>query len=166
MALFNAPIPVEAHAIKTVKAIARIQQKMVELNQMWEQKNYPEFYIIAGINTSNCLVGNIGCTDRISYTALGDGVNVARYVFISITLKRSTIIKKCDQYSSRLKELNTKFKTRIIIGPETYEAVKENFLCRWLSKSRLRGRTQPSKSFHLYVIIAKVFCLTKFSSII
>lgn len=86
MALFNAPIPVEDHAIKAVTAIARIQQKMAELNHMWKEKNYPEFYIIAGINSSNCLVGNIGCTDRISYTALGDGVNVARYVFICITL--------------------------------------------------------------------------------
>jgi hypothetical protein len=71
-----------------------------------------------------------------------------------LLLKEVRSLKKCGQYSSRLKELNTKFKTRIIIGPETYEAVKENFLCRWLSKSRLRGRTQPSKSFHLYVIIA------------
>ena len=45
--------------------------------QTWEAEGKAAFRIRIGLNTDNSLVGNIGSSDRFSYTAIGDGVNVA-----------------------------------------------------------------------------------------
>ena len=78
MALFNAPVPLKNHAMYAVAAARDIVRKMDELHNLWSQKGYPHLSITVGINTANCFVGNIGSRNRVSYTALGDGVNVAR----------------------------------------------------------------------------------------
>jgi len=128
MALFNAPLTVQDHAAKAVSAANAMHAKMSELNERWKCKNYPTLHIIIGINSAKCLVGNIGSHDRVSYTALGDGVNVA----------------------SRLNSLNIRYKTETIIGPETYEAVKLLVACRWLTRVCVKGKR---KALDIYEVL-------------
>ena len=37
----------------------------------------PEFGVRYGLHTGDAIVGNIGATDKINYTAIGDNVNLA-----------------------------------------------------------------------------------------
>jgi adenylate cyclase len=127
MALFNAPLNIENHEMKAVSAAIEMQNKMEHLNAIFAERQYPQLHIRIGINTSTSLVGNIGSSNRVSYTAIGDGVNVA----------------------ARCEALNKRYDTKIIIGPNTFEEVKGFVLCRWLTSVRLKGKLTPSNVYEV-----------------
>lgn len=61
-------------------AAIRIQQGIVELNRAWASEGLEPLTVRIGIHCDSVLVGNIGSVERMSYTVLGDGVNVAAYM--------------------------------------------------------------------------------------
>jgi adenylate cyclase len=64
----------------------------------------------------------MGSQLRYGYTAMGDAVNL----------------------SSRLEGLNKEYRTHIIIGPATFQAVRDaGFLVRELDLIRVKGKLQP-----------------------
>jgi len=69
MAIFNAPIDVEDHENKAVKAAIKIHQDMAEADLGID--------IGVGINTGEAVVGNMGSDTRFDYSAIGDAVNLA-----------------------------------------------------------------------------------------
>jgi adenylate cyclase len=77
MAFWNAPELVERHEMKALDASFEMRKRLEFLNQKWSRLNYPHVSVRIGINTAYSLVGNVGAPERINYTALGDGVNVA-----------------------------------------------------------------------------------------
>ena len=56
-----------------------------ELNEDFAEKGWPEIRIGVGVNTGVVRVGNMGSEYRMSYTAIGDAVNVAQRVESSAT---------------------------------------------------------------------------------
>lgn len=77
MALFGAPSPSE-HAVRdAVRAATLMQGKMMELNRARVQQNQAPIHIGIGLHCGPAVVGNIGSSDRVQYTAIGDTVNVA-----------------------------------------------------------------------------------------
>ncbi len=76
MAIFNAPLPQEDHALRAVRAAWKMRQAMQEYQQQQQQPIQLAFGF--GVNTGEAMVGNIGSKERIqNYTAIGDTVNVA-----------------------------------------------------------------------------------------
>ncbi len=71
-----------------------------------------------GINTGMVLVGNIGSSDRLSYTAIGDSVNIASW----------------------LEAVNKRYGTDILIGEATREAAGDAILVRRLDRIAVYGR--------------------------
>lgn len=74
MALFNAPDDQEDHALLAVRAALLIQQRMGEL----DPQGIDQLHFGIGVNTGEVVVGNIGTSSVLNYTAIGDTVNVAK----------------------------------------------------------------------------------------
>jgi adenylate cyclase len=76
MAIFNAPLQQEDHALRAVRAAWKMRMAVLEY-----QRVNPHGVPIAfgfGVNTDYATVGNIGARERQqNYTAIGDAVNVA-----------------------------------------------------------------------------------------
>ncbi len=76
MAIFNAPLSQEDHALRAVRAAWKIRLAVLE-----HQRTQPQDIPVAfgfGVNTGEAMVGNIGSRERMqNYTAIGDVVNVS-----------------------------------------------------------------------------------------
>ena len=118
MAFWGAPLQCEDHAMRACLGALRAVQKMEALNRRWQSEAKPALRMRIGLNTATVLVGNIGCTNRLSYTVMGDGVNVA----------------------SRLEAKNKEFGTKICISDSVLQEVGDLVITRPLGATRLKGR--------------------------
>lgn len=76
MAIFNAPVGLDDHPFHAVKTAINIRQALPEFHRSLPA----EFRLMVnfGIHTGPAVVGNIGTTDVMNYTAIGDTVNLAQ----------------------------------------------------------------------------------------
>ena len=77
MAFWGAPALLDDHAWRACVAALRIQRGMDALNERWQAEGAKPFRIRIGIHCDAVMVGNIGSKERMSYTVMGDGVNIA-----------------------------------------------------------------------------------------
>jgi len=83
MAFWNAPLDDPHHADHAVSAALSMLASMESLNAELAReaeiagRTHHELRIGIGINTGDCVVGNMGSTRRFDYSALGDAVNLA-----------------------------------------------------------------------------------------
>ena len=75
MAFWGAPLAVENPVHKAVACALKMQARLDELNKKWAREGKPPIQVGYGINTGECIVGNIGSEQRMEYTAIGDMVN-------------------------------------------------------------------------------------------
>jgi adenylate cyclase len=76
MAIFNAPLQQEDHALRAVRAVWKMRLAVLELQRTQPQGSPLAFGF--GVSTGEAMVGNIGSRERMqNYTAIGDVVNVA-----------------------------------------------------------------------------------------
>jgi adenylate cyclase len=81
MAIFGAPVRYPDHARRALQAALEMAEKAKEF-RVWMQQRFrdlelPEFSIGIGLHTGEAIVGNIGSTRRLEFTAIGDTVNAA-----------------------------------------------------------------------------------------
>ncbi|MET0742523.1 MAG: adenylate/guanylate cyclase domain-containing protein [Microvirga sp.] len=125
MAFWNAPLPAEDHPRRAVAAALRMIEAVRELNDVLraeEGQEAPSFAVGVGINTGDCVVGNVGSRWRYDYSVLGDTVNLA----------------------SRLEGLTKEYGVSIILGPGTAEAVRGSYGLLELDRIAVRGRSTQS----------------------
>ena len=133
MAFWGAPNELEDHAWRACVAAVRIQQEMDVMNAEWKKAGLPELKVRIGIHSDAVLVGNIGSIERMSYTVMGDGVNVA----------------------SRLEGLNKNFGTRICISKTVYRESGERLILRPLGDMEVKGRKSTIEVFELQGLIGQ-----------
>jgi adenylate cyclase len=75
MALFGAPMPSPDSAVSAVRAALEMRDRIREFRR--PKPGGAALRVRVGINTGLVVVGNIGSTRRMEYTAIGDAVNVA-----------------------------------------------------------------------------------------
>jgi adenylate cyclase len=99
MALFGAPVKGPDDAERGVRCAMLMQQKTREFNVEREAQGKPAIGVGIGLHTGEAVVGIMGSTKRLEYTAVGDTVNVAsrlcsvakagEIVFSDVTLQRA-----------------------------------------------------------------------------
>jgi adenylate cyclase len=82
VAFWGAPVPMENHAEKAVRASQRIMLKQAELRQKWaSEPGWPDIVhsmqTRIGLNSGVAITGNMGSAKRFNYTMMGDTVNLA-----------------------------------------------------------------------------------------
>ncbi|MBW8322788.1 MAG: adenylate/guanylate cyclase domain-containing protein [Rhizobium sp.] len=125
MAFWNAPLENEAHAHEAVAAgldmLAAIERLNLELEAEARaaDKLFMPLRIGIGINTGECVVGNMGSTRRFDYSALGDAVNLA----------------------SRLEGASKQFGVPVLLGESTAALVADCFPVLELDRITVKGRS-------------------------
>jgi len=76
MAFWNAPLPCENHPDMAVKTAIEILEAADELIQELEEQGLPRIDVGIGVNTGDCIVGNMGSESRFDYSVIGDAVNL------------------------------------------------------------------------------------------
>lgn len=135
MAFWNAPVPQEDHAIRACFAAMEMRDAVAALAPKWAEEGLPGLAVRWGVNTGDVVVGNMGTTDKVNYTVIGDQVNLA----------------------SRLEGVNTEYGTTILIGEGTIEATKEAIEVREVDLIRVKGRETPVR---IYELLARKGSLT------
>ncbi len=77
MAFWGAPLPQTDSALKAVKTGAEIVKRSNELSRQIKDKYGHIIDVGVGITYGPAVVGNIGCSQRMDYTLIGDTVNTA-----------------------------------------------------------------------------------------
>lgn len=131
MAFWNAPLDDPDHALHAVKASIAMQDAIATLNRELEREAAATgrpLHILkmgVGINTGECIVGNMGSTRRFDYSCLGDSVNLA----------------------SRLEGASKNYGVALLLGEETARLVSERYTVVELDRIIVKGRTVPSPVF-------------------
>ena len=77
MAFWNAPLACSNHAEMAVKSAIEIEAKTNELKDVYKKRGLPDINVGTGVNTGDCIVGNMGSESRFDYSVIGDAVNLA-----------------------------------------------------------------------------------------
>jgi adenylate cyclase len=115
-------------AQRAARAALEMRAALAKLNERWAtQPDRAKLKIGVGVNHGEIIVGNIGHPQRMEFTVLGDGVNLA----------------------SRLESATKQFHTDILVG-ETVEALtREKFIYRNVGAIAFKGKTKPIEVFTL-----------------
>jgi len=138
MVVFGAPEKLKNHENQAVKCSLKMKEKLIELNQKWDEDETSRYWknhdiesitMRIGIHTGSVIAGNLGSQEMLQYSTIGDTVNV----------------------SARLEQANKDFNTEISFSHEIYTALtKELYNQSSLSgEITLKGRTAPTKVYSI-----------------
>jgi class 3 adenylate cyclase/HAMP domain-containing protein len=128
MALFGAPVQYEDDPQQAILTGLSMIEALKTFNKNQVRIGKPVFKIGIGLNTGQVVVGNIGSTQKLEYTCIGDTVNLA----------------------SRLEGLTKVYGVPIIISEYTLSESKNNIKTRELDSVRVKGKIQPVKIYEPY----------------
>jgi len=77
MAFWNAPADTAEHTRKACAAALEIAEAAERETRGWHRRGQPRLRTRIGIHRGEAIVGNVGSSDRMNYTALGATVNLA-----------------------------------------------------------------------------------------
>jgi adenylate cyclase len=121
MALFGAPLDDGEHAEHAVQAAIDMVKELRELNKSWAARGMAQLDIGIGINSGDMIAGNIGSSSIMSYTVIGDNVNLG----------------------ARLESLNKDYQTRIIMSDATRSRLTHTYDTRPLGDVTVKGKSRP-----------------------
>jgi adenylate cyclase len=130
MAMWNVPEVQQDHILAACKAALEIQDFVRDFNRQMVARGMPVFETRLGIHSGVALVGHVGDSDHIEYTALGDTVNIA----------------------ARLEGLNKDYGTTILISEVVAEVVKDQCTVRFVDTVAPKGR---KNTIDVYELTAK-----------
>ncbi|QSQ11344.1 CHASE2 domain-containing protein [Myxococcus landrumensis] len=128
--LFGAPMRQDDHAVRACRGALAAKAEVDKLREEFRVKGLPDVYTRIGVNSAVNFVGNFGSEQLFSYTAIGDGMNLA----------------------ARLEGANKAYGSVIMIGPRTYELAREHIEVRELDRVRVAGKTEAVTVYELLAL--------------
>lgn len=128
MAVFGAFVPLEDHAWMAAQTAVEMRHRLSAFNEKRRLDSKQEIKIGIGINSDEVISGNIGSSQRMELTSIGDGVNLG----------------------SRLEGASKQYGCDIVISENTFRLCGEHRIWhRELDYIRVKGKTQPVSIFEL-----------------
>lgn len=127
MAFWGAPTYRDDHVLRACCAGLRAARRMQQLNEGWIAQGRLPLRLRIGLHCAEVLVGNVGSGARLSYTVMGDGVNVA----------------------ARLQGVNKTFGTTICVSDSVVEAIGPDIVTRPIKKVQVKGRKHEFMIYEL-----------------
>ena len=124
VAFWNAPLDQAEHKKLALLAAVDCQVEMARLNETLTQYTIKPAARV-GVNSGPMVVGNMGSKTRLSYTVMGDAVNL----------------------SSRLEGANKFFHSKIMTSEATFGELKDVFDHRYLGSIRVVGKAIPVRVY-------------------
>ena len=121
MAIWNAPKRDLAHALHGCRAALHARALTLRLEQDYAARGWPRLRTRFGIHTGDAVVGNVGSSDRMAYTAIGSMVNLA----------------------SRLEGMNKIYGTQILVSEATRIGAGSGFVFRPVDLVLAKGTQDP-----------------------
>lgn len=125
MAIYNAPLDLENHALRAVQTAWKMKGGAKELSDRIQEKYGKQIAFGIGVNSGYATVGNIGASFRLDYTAIGDTVNTA----------------------ARLE--SNAAPGQILISESTYELVKDFVEAKSLGEIQVKGKHKAVNVYEL-----------------
>ena len=117
MGIWNAPVEHDDHVLQACEAVLRCIEVNQALNEEFEREGWPAYNTRFGLHVGDTMIGNIGSSDRMNYTALGATVNLA----------------------SRLETLNKDYGTRVLVSQAVKDAAEVRFAFRSVATIKPKG---------------------------
>ena len=121
IAFWGAPLDQPDHAKLACFATLDMQKRLMEMRKQFREEERPQLFVRMGINSGPIVVGNMGSSQRMDYTIMGDAVNLA----------------------ARLEGANKFYKTYTMISEFTYAQAGEFLDSRPTDIIRVVGRKTP-----------------------
>jgi adenylate cyclase len=127
MAFWNAPDDDLDHAVHACEAVLACVKRNSELNEQFRSAGWPAYGTRFGLHAGDAVVGNVGSSDRMNYTALGATVNLA----------------------ARLEGLNKNYGTQVLVSAAVKERVEGHFAFRSIDEIKPKGFAEAVRVFEL-----------------
>lgn len=127
MAVFGSPLPLDDHEWMAVKTAVEMRRRLAIFNTKRAARNQQTINIGIGINSDTVISGNIGCSKRMEFTAIGDGVNLG----------------------ARLEGASKLYGTDIVISESTYRPCADRIWARELDFIKVKGKNKPVAVYEL-----------------
>jgi adenylate cyclase len=127
MALFGAPLQHEDDADRALSCAVEMIEALAAVNVKLKEDGFPRLDIGIGINTAVVVAGNMGSSNRLNYTVIGDGVNLA-----------ARLESACKQYGAH-----------ILVSEFTMAKLRGTYCNREVDKVVVKGKTEPLGIFEI-----------------
>lgn len=133
MAFWNAPMDDDQHAYNGCLSALAMLGEMGPLNERLKQEAVEEgrkhipLVVGLGLNSGECVVGNMGSDQRFDYSVLGDTVNLA----------------------ARLEGQSKSYGMNVVLGPTTWAEVKDRLATIDLDFIQVKGKTSGTYIYGL-----------------
>lgn len=121
MAVWGAPITKPNDAKQAIMACIDMRKALVELNNEFKAEGLPIIKIGMGLNYGPLIAGNIGSTERMEYTVIGDSVNTA----------------------SRIESLTKAFGTDLLVSKDLLDQTGDTFIAEKCHEAMVKGKSEP-----------------------
>ncbi|MCW8469294.1 response regulator [Fluoribacter gormanii] len=127
LALFGAPVSHIDNQLNAVFSGLAMIEALREFNEKYHDAIGREITIGIGINTGEVIAGNVGTSEHMEYTVIGDTVNIA----------------------SRIEKLTKNKPNTLLISESTYKPIANEILVEEIEPQVIRGKEEKLKLYRV-----------------